>query len=595
MTSRLLRSVTVAPILILICVFVSPVPLEAAESCAELGGKVIQASAIGLPSTGARVRSAVLVQASESIPVEYCRVLGVIGPIDPTAPDINFQVNLPTVWTGKAVQYGGGGFNGTLITGENPLGNTPPNVPPPLAQGYATFGTDSGHQVSNLTEIQAFALNDEALINFAYASYKKTRDVAVALMASRYDRAPSRVYYFGGSEGGREGLTMAQRFPADYDGVVSAVPVISWIGLQTAGNRSSIVQQKGGWLNANKVALLHKAVLAACDNLDGLADGIISHYERCGSVFNAASLRCPTGGDESDVCLSDPQLAAVNALHSPYEFTFSLANGVTAYPGFGYGGEDQPGGMVQWVSGAKPPAFPSPPGSGQGQGWYFGNGVIRYFIVRDAKFNPLEYSPDAYADRVRHISGLMDSTNPDLSAFAARGGKLIIKESMADYAQSPFAGIAYYKSVVAKMSQTVVDRFFRLYASPGTNHAGSGVSSTGAPVPRYIDLLSILDAWVDKGQAPADALTLTAQGATPPFVVTASRPMCRYPTYPHYKGSGDPNSASSFSCVALERSNQALEPSACANEDAVCAAAQRGTLDRAGLTTFAEDCNAQHD
>jgi feruloyl esterase len=125
-----------------------------------------------------------------------------------------------------------------------------------------------------------------------------------------------------------------------------------------------------------------------------------------------------------------------------------------------------------------------------------------------------------------------------------------MKENMADYAQSPFAGIAYYRSVVAKMTQTVVDRFIRLYAAPGTNHGGSGVSgTTGSPVPQYVDLLSVLDAWVDKEQAPADALIQTAQGTTSPFGVTASRPMCRYPKYPHYSGSGNPNSAPSFTCV----------------------------------------------
>jgi feruloyl esterase len=343
---------------------------------------------------------------------------------------------------------------------------------------------------------------------------------------------------------------MAQRFPADYDGVVSVVPVISWVGLQVAGNRSGIVQQNGGWLPATKVAVLRKAVVTACDNIDGLEDGIISNYEKCGSVFSTATLRCPSN-QESDTCLTNAQLAAVDVLHSPYQFKFSLANGVMAYPGFGYGGEDQPGGASQWVWGAKPAAFPAPQGSGQGQAWYYGNGAIRFFIVRDPKFNPLEFSPDAHAERMRNISGLMDSTNPDLSAFAARGGKLIMKENMADYAQSPFAGIGYYKSVVERMGQPVVDRFFRLYVAPGANHGGRGVSGTsGAPIPQYVDLLSILDAWVDMGQAPSDAPIQTTQDPTAPFAVTAARPMCRYPRFPRYIGSGNPNSASSFTCVA---------------------------------------------
>lgn len=550
MTLRLLRSMPSVSMLIVTGSLIFVAPLRAAESCADLTGRVIPASAIGLPTTGATVRSAVVVQANERIPGEYCKVLGVVTPVDPTAPDINFQVNLPTAWNGKAVQYGGGGFNGTLVTGENPLRDAPPNVPIPLAQGYATFGTDSGHQASTLPEIQAFALNEEALINFAYASYKKTRDVAVAIIAIRYDRPPSRVYYFGSSEGGREGLAMAQRFPVDYDGVVSVVPVISWVGLQTAATRSGHVQQKGGWLSVNKVSLLRKAVLATCDNLDGLEDGVISRYEGCASVFSPAALRCATGTDEGDHCLSAPQVAAVSALHSPYEFKFSLANGVTAYPGFGYGGEDQPGGMLQWVTGTTPAAFPSPPGSGHGQQWYYGNGTIRYFMVRDPKFNPLEYSPDAYADRVRYVSALMDSTNPELSAFLARGGKLIMKENMADYAQSPYAGVGYYKSVVAKMGGAAVDRFVRLYVAPGTNHGGSGVSgTTGNPIPQHVDLLGVLDAWVDQGHPPGDALTVTAHGTTPPFVATGSRPMCRYPNFPKYRGSGDVNDATSFHCA----------------------------------------------
>lgn len=549
MTLRV-RCASVVSLLIATYALVFAVPVRAAESCADLNGRIIPAAAIGLPTTGATVRSAVVVQASERGTGEYCRVLGIVMPVDPTAPDINFQVNLPTAWNGKAIQFGGGGFNGTLVTGENPLRDAPPNVPTPLAQGYATFGTDSGHQASRLPEIQAFALNDEALINFAYASYKKTKDVAAAIIAIKYDRRLSRVYYFGGSEGGREGLAMAQRYPADYDGVVSVVPVISWVGLQTVGNRSGIAQQKSAWLNGNKVALLRKAVVTACDDLDGLADGIISNYETCGSSFKPAILRCSTGSDEGDHCLSDQQITAVNILHSPYEFKFSLANGVRTYPGFGYGGEDQPGGLLQWVWAAKPSAFPSPAESGQNQGWYYGSGAIRYFIIRDPQFNPLEYSPDAYRDRVQYVSALMDSTNPDLSAFLARGGKLIMKENMADYAQSPYAGIGYYKSVVAKMGQAAVDRFVRLYAAPGANHGGSGVSgTTGRPIPQYVDLLAILDAWVDQRQPPGDALTLTAYGPTSPFVVTGSRPMCRHPNFPKYTDSGDPNEASSFHCA----------------------------------------------
>ena len=173
-----------------------------------------------------------------------------IAPLDPKSYPINIEINLPLEWNGKAVQYGGGGFNGVLITGLDPLRDQPPELPPPVVRGYMSFGTDSGHVAKDLPEIQAFALNDEALVNFAYAAYKKTRDLALEVAGTFYGRKPERLYYFGGSEGGREGLTMAQRFPDDYDGIVSVVPVVNWVALQSAGNRTGIVQQNGGWLNA---------------------------------------------------------------------------------------------------------------------------------------------------------------------------------------------------------------------------------------------------------------------------------------------------------------------------------------------------------
>jgi feruloyl esterase len=410
-----------------------------------------------------------------------------------------------------------------------------------------TFGTDSGHQSKDLPEIMAFALNDEALTNFSYASYKKVRDVAVAVATRVYGRKPERVYFFGGSEGGREGLTMAQRFPIDYDGIVSTVPVINWVTLQAMGNRSGIVQQNGGWMNGAKLTLVRKAVVAACDADDGLADGIISQYEQCTKKFDPGTLRCAGGGDTGDTCLSDAQLKALRALHNPFEFSFAVANGVRSYPGYSYGHEDQPGAMQDWVTGPKAAEFPLPAPEQQGRQWYYGSGAVRYFFARDPKFNSLKFDPNDFRKRILEISALMDSTNPDLSKFRARGGKLILKENAHDFAQSAYAGIDYYKSVVAKMGQKSVDKFARLYVTPGVNHAGAGVSGTdGAPVPRAVDLLGVLDNWVTKGEAPG-VLTQSAQLSYAPFATIAARPMCRYPQYPHYVA-GPSTEAKSFNC-----------------------------------------------
>jgi feruloyl esterase len=521
--------------------------------CAVLAGRSIEPMLIGLPSGAASVTSAAIehLAASPAAPepsVAYCKVLGEITPRDPAAPPIRFEINLPESWNGKAVQYGGGGFNGVLITGLDPLRDARLDTPVPVARGFATWGTDSGHDATKLSEIQAFALNDEALENFAFAAYKKVRDVAVELARLRYGERPRHVYFYGGSEGGREGLTMAQRFPADFDGIVSVVPVINWVGLQAAGARNGIAMMGTGWLSPAKVKTLHRAVLDACDAADGLADGIVSRYANCTGAFDPKKLRCPDGRD-SENCLTDPQIAAVETMRKPYVFPFRLANGVISYPGYNYGGEDQADGMVAWSSGPKPPTYPLPAPAEQSRAWFFGAGAVRYFLAGDPNLDPRQFQAEVFKARVERISALMDSTDPDLSGFAVRGGKLILKENMSDFAQSPFAGIEYYKSVVAKLGQGAVDQFIRFYVTPGASHAGTGVMSLdGSTLPRGIDLLDMIDAWVDRGTVP-DMLVQVAQDLKPPFTVTASRPMCRYPAWPRYAGSGSPKEAASFACV----------------------------------------------
>jgi feruloyl esterase len=549
------RSRNAAAVVTLIAAVASPSSAVAQTGvpCAALAGRSIDPKLIGLASGAAGVTSAAIERmpaspAAAEPSVAYCKVLGEIAPRDAAAPPIRFEINLPESWNRKAVQYGGGGFNGVLITGLDPLRDARLETPVPVARGFATWGTDSGHDNAKLPEIQAFALNDEALENFAFAAYKKVRDAAVEIARLHYGEAPRRVYFYGGSEGGREGLTMAQRFPADFDGIVSVVPVINWVGLQAAGARNGIALMGPGWLSPAKVKTLHKAVMEACDARDGLADGIVSRYASCTTVFDPHKLRCADGHD-SETCLTDAQIAAVETIRKPYVFPFGLANRVTSYPGYNYGGEDQPDGMVAWSSGPKPPVYPLPPPVEQSRAWYFGAGAVRYFLAGDPNLDPREFRPDAFKARIARISALMDSTDPDLSRFAVRGGKLILKENMSDFAQSPFAGIEYYKSVVAKLGQGAVDQFVRFYVTAGANHGGTGVSSVdGAPLPRGVDLLEAIDAWADHGTAPG-ALVQVAQEAKPPFAVTASRPMCRYPAWPRYKGEGSPKEAGSFECV----------------------------------------------
>jgi feruloyl esterase len=527
----------------------------AQDRCAALAGKRIEASAIGIPSGAANIDSAVLVPASGVAVAEraatpaaaitpalpaHCKVLGRIAPMDARAPFIHFQVNLPAQWNGRSVQYGGGGFNGVLITGTALLPAARYDQPAPLARGYVTYGTDSGHQNRPNEAPQAFALNDEALVNFAHASYKKVRDVAVAVMQQAYGKGPEKLYFVGSSEGGREGLTMAQRYPKDFDGILARVPVIHWTGLQHAGLRDGLALVGEGWLSPAHVKLVHDTVLASCDGADGLTDSVVSDPVGCRSRFQVERLRCT--GAASPGCLTEAQIRAVRTLHAPLDLGVELAHGVRQYPGRGPSGENTPsfgptGGWQAWWTGTQPPAFPPLPANGIA--WFYGAGAIQYFYARNPQLDVRSYRIADHLPRVQEVSALMDSTNPDLTVFQARGGKLIVLENLADYAQSPDAGIAYHQAVVQRMGADSVRGFFRLFTAPGVDHVGTGA-------PGNVELFPALVDWVERGREPA-GLSLVEQEAKPPFAVTRARPLCEWPQWPRYRG-GDPNAATSFQC-----------------------------------------------
>jgi feruloyl esterase len=537
-------------------------PLASADpkaGCAALNGATVDAATVGLGGGAATVTSAELVDAAPlkvapqgptpaamitpATPA-YCKLLGRIANVDPAAQPIQFQVNLPLKWNGRSVQFGGGGFNGVLINGLALVPGQRHDAPAPLALGYVTAGTDSGHSTKPGESPMAFALNDEMLVNFAHAAYPKVRNVSAALMMRAYGRGPEKMYFVGSSEGGREGLTMAQRHPEAFDGIFSRVPVIHWTGLQFAGARNGMGLMDGGWLNPAQVKLVHEATLKACDELDGLADRVISHPAACLRSFHPASLRC---GDTapSDACLTDTQVRAILRLRTPLGLPNGLANGFTTYPGWGIGGEDTPafgptGGWRSWWTGNGAPTIPPSPPPANGIAWFYGAGALQYFYARDPKADPRLISPDAVGPRLREVSALMDSTNPDLSAFHARGGKLILLEHMSDYAQSPYAGIQYGGAVQQRLGAEKTAQFFRLYTAPGVDHVGSGA-------PALTDPLGALSAWVEKGQAPG-GMTLVEQDAKPPFAVRRARPLCEYPQWPRYKG-GDAASAASFECA----------------------------------------------
>src|SRR5262245_1441313 len=508
---------------------------DAAATCGGLAGP--SENAVRIDSAAMQAASPLSVAEKAPTPLtritpalpEFCKVLGRIEPTDPKAPPIRFQVNLPVEWNGRSLQYGGGGFNGVLITGLALPPAHPFGAPSPLAQGFVTYGTDSGHETKPGEPPQVFALNDEAFENFAHRSYKRVRDAAIALMVRAYGNPPKKLYFMGSSEGGREALTMAQRYPEDFDGIFARVPVINWAGLQHAGTRSGLATMGEGWVRPAQVELVAKAVLQACDKADGLEDSLVLDPVGCKTKFQPEALRCTA--ENGDRCLTDAQITAIKTLHATYKFPFTLENGLDDYPGWGVSGENTPafgptGGWISWWLGKAAPTQPSSPANGIA--WIYGAGGIQYVFARDPQLDVTKYKPEDHKERLLQVSRLMDSTNPDLSRFGARGGKLVILEHMADYAQSPYAGIRYFENVQRTLGKERTAEFVRLYTAPGVDHVGSGA-------PANIDMLGVLVDWVENGKAPGDLEVIEQKVEAPLFETTRSLPLCQWPSWPHYR------------------------------------------------------------
>lgn len=529
-------------------------------SCAEMTSQTVSAEQIGLPTSGARVTAAQLVAASgtgAAARPEHCLVSGEIGPVDPAAPSIRFNLALPTAWNTKVLMLGGGGLDGTV---PNVVGNVsagPADQPLPIARGYAVFGSDSGHQAGPLASLDAsFGMNDEALNNYnAGDALKKTRDVAMILVEARYAETVTRSYFSGGSTGGREALTVIQRWPADWDGAIAWYPARAGMVSILGGHRMSrALAQPGAYPNAAKREALFKAAVQACDGFDGAMDGIISHQDRCNAVFDpstalvdGAPLRCAGGADTGDNCLSDAQITAMNVINTPTNLNY-LASGETQHPGYNIWGADT--GIYTWTSPVQPvvdflafnrsaPTLPMPADAPYIS--IYTDQWIKYHVTRDPNYDSLSLDPEnpgAWASRISLLSTALDAKT-DLSGFAARGGKLLMAHGLNDVLVSSRSTRDYYNTLVAQTDAQAVRDFVRYYEVPGYNHAVSSVFNA------TWDSLTALENWVEQSVAPVDQVTTDTVG-----VPGRTRPMCEYPKWPQYRGSGDVNAAASFTCVS---------------------------------------------
>ena len=347
---------------------------DALAACQALTQARIPAAKFSLPTSGAVVTAATLVKAGDSGNTngEYCNVNGAIKPVDPNAPEIRFVVNLPTQWNGKALQHGGGGYNGVMpnTLGVEKLGD--PRKPTPLARGFISFASDSGHQARDNNDA-SFAVNDEALANFAGQHIKKTRDAAAALAELRYGRAIARTYFIGGSTGGREALSAAQRWPEAYDGVVSYYPTANFMGLRLWGAAlaSAIYPNAAaGWIPPALVKKIATDALAACDELDGAKDGIVSNMAACRAKSSAllASLTCKNNETGHPAhCLTPAQLKTIVVYHDGYTIPYAFANGIARYEGYNSleGITMQTGAQAAFID--PPPTGPAGPARSRGR------------------------------------------------------------------------------------------------------------------------------------------------------------------------------------------------------------------------------------
>ncbi|MDB5766972.1 MAG: hcaG [Collimonas fungivorans] len=527
--------------------------------CSQLNGMAIPAQAIGLPTSGAIVTDAHIVAPAGSgvaATGEYCLVKGEINPVDPAAPKIKFQLGLPTAWNHKALMFGGGGYNGTVpdVSGNVPAG--PQDKARPLARGYATFGSDSGHQANQMgSRDGTFGQNDEALQNFAGDALKKTRDAAIHLIQQYYARTPQKSYFAGGSTGGREALAVAQRWPQDWDGVIALYPAWAAASLDLQfGRITRAFAMPGAYLNPAKRKTLYDAAMASCDALDGVKDGLISNMPACNSGFdpasatlNGAPLRCAGGTDSGDSCLSDPQIAALKTYSTSITFSRPLGSGETQYPGFnvwgadlGLAGDSVAQKTVRLLAmGDSQPAQPMPTDAPY---WAtFWDQWAKYFVTRNAAFDSLSLDPQnagPWQVRIDQLTIMQDVNKTDLSAFKARGGKILMAHGMSDALVSTRSTEDYFRRLQSAMGSAAVGSFVRYYEIPGYGHSLSTVFNAAW------DSLTALENWVEQGSAPVSQVVSDTAG-----IPGRSRPLCEFPAWPRYKGAGDVNLAASFSCA----------------------------------------------
>jgi len=458
----------------------------------------------------------------------FCRVVAAARPSADS--DIKIEVWMPlTGWNGALRGQGNGGFAGEIDYRA---------LAAAVGQGYATAGTDTGHSASGLDARWALG-HPEKVIDFGYRAIHEMTQTAKAAAEALYGKAPRRSYFASCSNGGRQALMEAQRFPGDYDGILAGAPAYAWTRLLTSAvfDAQVTTQAEASYIPSSKVPAIARAVNEACDAQDGVADGVVDDPRKC--RFDPASIQCRDG--DAATCLTAPQVTALRRLYDgPRD-----AEGRRTFPGFVPGAEEGEGGWGTWITGPAP---------GKALLFAFGNGFFANMVYEkpDWDYKTADLAA-ALKEAERKTARALDATDPDLKAFKQRGGKLILWHGWNDPGITPLSTIEYYESVVAAMGPKEADSFVRLYMAPGVQHCagGPGPNSFGQsgdtrPADPRHSLQLALERWVEEGAAPS-AIVATRYGAAE---VKATRPLCPYPATAAYKGAGDTSDAASFTCLA---------------------------------------------
>lgn len=462
-----------------------------------------------LPDVRVTEALAVPPAATGGVRVAHCRVNGVIG------REIRFSLLLPTDWNQKFLMGGGGGF----VSGIDNQARGSVNA------GYATAGTDTGHQGGVTTA--SWALNDlERQLNFGHVAVHRVAEVSKAILRSHYRSTETRSYFNGCSNGGRQALMEAQRYPDDFDGIIAGAPANDFLGI----GAQFIKDMQAAFPDPRNVSTplftnevlknLEAQVVDKCDAIDGVKDGLMEDPRAC--KVDVAAL---TG-------LSDAQK---NALKTIYGETKNKEGVI--YPGQPFGGEGESAGWPAWIVGASPMMLKAQ--GAPSARFAFGTEMFKYLIFHDPAWDYSRYDFTNFRKETALAGTMFNATDPNLDAFKASGGKLVMWHGWSDPALTAFGSIKYHDQVHARDPKA--GDYLRMFMMPGVLHCAGG------PGPDTADWDRVIDDWVDKGQAPERVIArkMAAGGA-----VSRTRPLCVYPQHAVYRGTGSIDEEKSFACSA---------------------------------------------